>query len=201
MKTRGLVKYRSVLLRLFSGTLLLLLLFSKSRWNGHILGHLLMLSGILLAAIGAIGRIWCAIFIAGHKDQTLVTVGPYSISRNPLYLFSLLGAIGVGLASESLLTPGIICLGFILYYPLVIRQEEEELQMRHEEIFQYYIKKTPRIIPDLALFHEPEEYRVYPRTFRKTLKDALWFLWAAGLINLLRCLQASGLWPVVMEIY
>lgn len=198
---RTVVKHRSILLRIFSGALFLLLLFSKSRWNSHMLGHLLMLSGILLATTGAMGRIWCALFIAGYKNQSLVTVGPYSVTRNPLYFFSLLGATGVGLATESFLFPGIICLGFMLYYPLVIRQEEKDLRMRYIESFHRYMEKTPRLIPDPALFREPEEYLVHTRTFRKTITDALWFVWAAGLINLLRCLQEFNAWPALIEIY
>jgi protein-S-isoprenylcysteine O-methyltransferase Ste14 len=195
------IRYRVMILRIFSGALFLLLLVSKSRWNGHIMGHLLMLSGILLAAIGAIGRIWCALFIAGYKNQSLVTVGPYSVTRNPLYFFSLLGATGVGLASESFLFPGIIFLGFMLYFPFVIRQEEKDLKIRHRESFQRYLKKTPILIPDLTLFREPEKYPVHTRIFKRTLMDALWFIWAAGLIHFLRYIQNSDVWPILMEIY
>jgi protein-S-isoprenylcysteine O-methyltransferase Ste14 len=198
---RAMVRYRSILLRILAGILLLFLLVSRSHWNGHMQGHLLMLGGMVLASVGAIGRIWCALFIAGYKNQSLVTVGPYSVSRNPLYFFSLLGAIGVGLASGSFLFPGVIFLGFMLYFPRVIKQEENDLRVRYKESFLRYIEKTPRFIPDRALFREPEEYRIYTRIFRKTATDSLWFIWAAGLINLFRFLQGFGLWPTLIEIY
>ena len=52
-----------------------------------------------LAGTGAAcaGRLWCSVYIAGKKNRELVKVGPYSVCRNPLYFFSLVGAIGAAL--------------------------------------------------------------------------------------------------------
>ena len=57
----------------------------------------MMLAGCTLVGIATVGRLWCALYIAGYKTDKLITSGPYSMCRNPLYFFSLLGGIGVGL--------------------------------------------------------------------------------------------------------
>ena len=43
--------------------------------------------GIILIMVGIIGRTWCAMYIGGNKLNRLVTEGPYSLTRNPLYVF------------------------------------------------------------------------------------------------------------------
>src|SRR3982750_4045757 len=60
-------------------------------------------AGFMCVAIACLGRIWRSLFIAGHKDEVLVTTGPYAACRHPLYSFSLLAALGLGLTSRSAL--------------------------------------------------------------------------------------------------
>src|SRR5688572_7054363 len=59
------------------------------------------IAGFVCVALACLGRIWCSAFIAGHKDEALVTHGPYALLRHPLYAFSMLGALGLGLTSRS----------------------------------------------------------------------------------------------------
>jgi hypothetical protein len=54
-------------------------------------------------ALACLGRIWTSVFIAGHKDVELVTTGPYARCRHPLYACSVLGALGLGLTTRSVL--------------------------------------------------------------------------------------------------
>jgi protein-S-isoprenylcysteine O-methyltransferase Ste14 len=68
-------------------------------------------SGLLLILICILGRTWTTLYIGGLKRRTLVTKGPYSVVRNPLYLFTLLGATDVGAHSGSL-TMAAVCSGF-----------------------------------------------------------------------------------------
>ena len=60
------------------------------------------IAGFLLVVLACLGRLWCSVFIAGHKDESLVTTGPYGRVRHPLYACSMLGAFGLGLTSRSL---------------------------------------------------------------------------------------------------
>ena len=88
--------------RLFAGGLFAVILFSDSRWeNIGLTSAVLFFSGALLVGIATVGRLWCSLYISGYKTKQLVKTGPYSLSRNPLYFFSLLGAIGVGMVTET----------------------------------------------------------------------------------------------------
>jgi protein-S-isoprenylcysteine O-methyltransferase Ste14 len=78
----------------------------------YILSKAMIIAGCLLIGCATVGRLWCAQYIAGYKNDVLVKWGPYSICRNPLYFFSLLGGIGVGLCTESFTLTAIIAAVF-----------------------------------------------------------------------------------------
>ena len=58
--------------------------------------------GLALIAICIVGRAWCSLYIGGRKKDEIVNRGPYSVSRNPLYVFSFIGAFGVGAQTGSI---------------------------------------------------------------------------------------------------
>jgi hypothetical protein len=161
----------------------------------------LFLLGAVLVGIASLGRLWCSLYIAGYKTDHLVTQGPYSISRNPLYLFSFVGLLGVGLSSETILVPLIILIAFIAYYPFVVRSEEAELMRLHKTQFEIYMKEVPRFFPEISLLKEPEEYVVKPVVFRKHIFDALWFIWIMGILETIEGLQEAGIFPTIFKIY
>ena len=73
--------------------------------------------GIALILVCIAGRTWCTAYIGGRKKRELVTTGPYSIVRNPLYVFTLIGAVGVGLQFGSLIVAAIVTCGRIPRVP------------------------------------------------------------------------------------
>jgi protein-S-isoprenylcysteine O-methyltransferase Ste14 len=101
--------------------------------------------GGIIAFSGAFLRLWAA----GHieKGISLTRGGPYSLTRNPLYLGSFIMAIGVFIGGQAYwLLPffGLFFLG--LYYP-VMRAEEQELLRGHGEKFLEYIRSVPMFFP------------------------------------------------------
>ena len=58
--------------------------------------------GLLVLCIAIVGRAWCMLFSGGRRPDQLVTIGPYSVSRNPIHLFTLLAVVGMGAQSGSL---------------------------------------------------------------------------------------------------
>lgn len=52
-------------------------------------------TGGLLILLCIAGRTWCSLYIGGHKERQLIVSGPYSITRNPLHAFSILGTVGI----------------------------------------------------------------------------------------------------------
>jgi protein-S-isoprenylcysteine O-methyltransferase Ste14 len=133
--------------------------------------------GFFLLATAVLGRLWCLAFIAGAKNETLITVGPYSIVRNPLYVLNLLGAVGLGLAVENPPLALLLGCGFALFYPGVVREEEARLGRLFGADYAAYRAATPRWFPKWSAYREPESWVISPRRFRKGLLGAMWFLW------------------------
>jgi protein-S-isoprenylcysteine O-methyltransferase Ste14 len=177
--------------------------FCGSRWalTSPVTGSILTGLGLILVSVAACGRLWCMLYIAGYKTQKLVTAGPYSLCRNPLYLFSFLGIIGMGLGSATFTIPLIFIVAFILYYPFTIKKEENRLLEIHGEAFRNYCEKTPRYFPSFKHFSEPEQYRVDPRIFRSHVGNAMLWVWFFGLWKLFECLRAEKWIPTLFNIW
>ncbi|MGA9797948.1 MAG: isoprenylcysteine carboxylmethyltransferase family protein [Terriglobales bacterium] len=105
-----------------------------------LIGAALVIPGLVIRAVAS-GQL--------RKNEQLATGGPYAYSRNPLYLGSLILAIGFALASRSWwIAAGIVVLFFAIYLP-VIRAEEIFLRERFPE-FEEYSREVPRLFPRLS---------------------------------------------------
>jgi protein-S-isoprenylcysteine O-methyltransferase Ste14 len=173
---------------------------TESAHQGTLQSSVVLLVAVALAGVAAAGRAWCALHISGYKGAQLVTSGPYSICRNPLYLFSLLGMAGVGLASGSITLGVALPAAFLPVSLAVVRREEAFLRQRFGEQFVDYCERTPRLLPRLALLSEPAWYSVSPRIFRRALGDLIWFPWGVAMVQLVAALHASGLLPALLRL-
>ena len=71
--------------------------------------------GFVLVVFGSFGRIWASLYIEGNKTKNLVTSGPFSMVRNPLYFFSLIMLLGFSLALKAIYLPLALLLICLLY--------------------------------------------------------------------------------------
>ena len=140
--------------------------------------------GFFLLAIAALGRLWCLAFIAGVKNEILITEGPYSVVRNPLYGLNFLGAVGLGLAAENPPLALLLACGFAVFYPSVVRAEEARLASTFGVAYREYCAATPRWVPRWSGYHEPESWAMSPRRFRKGLLGSMWFLWVFMILEI-----------------
>ncbi len=196
-------KFRIIITRLFAITLSIVILVSSSATGEAwpLAGETLFCMGIFLASIASMGRLWCSVYIAGYKTDRLITQGPYSLCRNPLYFFSLIGAIGVGLATKTVLIPTLILFAFTFYYPFVIKSEESVLSQRHGAAFHTYTQTVPRFWPRLSGLEEPDTYVVKPKVYKRHMVDALWFVWIAGFLEFVGSLHETQILPAIFKIY
>jgi protein-S-isoprenylcysteine O-methyltransferase Ste14 len=170
-------------------------LFSRSYWsqNSPIFAAFLFMIGSFLVGIAGMGRMWCSLYIAGYKNKKLVNLGPYSIMRNPLYFFSMLGTLGAGFLTQTLTFPLILVTLFGLYYPAVIQREENDLKNIFGKEYEKYLETVPTFFPKLSLYKDPKEYIVKPSTFKSHLTSAIWFVWSIGVIYFLQVLRDNFL--------
>lgn len=150
------------------------------------------LAGFVLLTVAAFGRVWCLMFIGGRKSQELTNEGPYSVVRNPLYVFSFVGAIGLGLAVENLFLTAAVVLFFAVTYPITVAHEEAGLVSLFGQAYVDYCETTPRWFPDWRLYKQPQTLVVSPVKVLHGMIDAMWFLWVFLAWEILELLRETG---------
>jgi protein-S-isoprenylcysteine O-methyltransferase Ste14 len=110
------------------------------------LGSILL--GLPLVVLGETARLWAS----GHIEKTLrlATGGPYAHSRNPLYVGSLLLALGVAVACASPWVVLAVALYFVAFYPAVMREEADFLRKKFPEYARWEAEVPlfrPRLTP------------------------------------------------------
>jgi len=139
-------KYRSYVPVPF---VIIMLIFMKPTLFSILIGFAIALSGELI-------RVWSVGF-AGSETRTtsgvggtyLVTQGPYSIVRNPLYVGNILIYNGIGIMSFALF-PYLQIFGVLFFtfqYYCIILAEEDFLSNKFKDIFTQYTKSVNRFIP------------------------------------------------------
>jgi protein-S-isoprenylcysteine O-methyltransferase Ste14 len=163
-----------------------LLAFTDSAWRIEWprIHRTLQWSGLLLVLVCILGRTWTTLYIGGQKRRMLVTNGPYSVVRNPLYLFTLLGAAGLGALSGALSFMAICTAFAAVVFLSVARQEEQFLLATFPDEYPSYAKRVPRLLPRFSAWQQADQLIVKPRLVHRTFFEACLFLLAVPLIGL-----------------
>lgn len=195
-------RYRRAILLGLIVVLLAGLTFVGPKWTGETEFHEnVEIAGLMLIVTAILGRMWCTLYIGGSKNFALITDGPYSLSRNPLYVFSTIGAAGIGAQMGSLvMAVGAAVLCYIAF-ALLIRVEEGRLGEQFGEAFTQYRRTTPRFFPSLSGYRERDMVTFQPRLLRATFLDGLVFFVALPLFELLEAAQDSGMIPVLLRVW
>jgi protein-S-isoprenylcysteine O-methyltransferase Ste14 len=108
-----------------------------------------ILVGIVPIAAGEGLRLWATGFL--HKNDALTTAGPYAYVRHPLYLGTLLVAMGFAIIANSLpstlLFAGFVAAYFGYYMPYKDRIEGARLEALYGDAFRRYAVAVPRLVP------------------------------------------------------
>jgi len=173
--------------------------FGGPRWS-HAVHEAMRWIGAGLIFICISGRTWCSLYIGGRKTHELVTVGPYSISRNPLYVFSIIGALGIGaqFGAVSVVVLAGVCAWMV--HILVVRQEERLLLAEHGEVYARYLAEVPRFFPRFSLWKNVDALEVRPWTVARPSVDACIFLAAVPVAAAFDVLHNLGLLRVFFRL-
>ena len=187
-----LLKARQNHTRWFVALLVPVLVFGISSISPDALLHELMdWCGYFLVIFCVLGRAYSSAYIGGIKNEVVVRQGPFSIVRNPLYVFSFLGVVGIGLQSGMFtVLIGLVAV-FVLYYRQVVQREEAFLLNKFGEDYARYLQEVPRWFPKFSLWNEPAEVTVRPYFLRNTMTDALIFFLPLPVFELLEDLHSA----------
>lgn len=179
------------------------LLVVAPRETGHRDYHIWMEFGGFLAMLAAVGlRLWCTLYIGDRKNAELAVDGPYSVSRNPLYLGSILGAVGVGMQTGMLtfaVLAGLICWGI---FAVVVRREEAFLRGRFGPAYDRYCARVPRFWPRFDLYDDGAGVGTFTtRSLKKTLRDGAVFFLAVPLTEVIENLHEAGWLPALLSLF
>jgi protein-S-isoprenylcysteine O-methyltransferase Ste14 len=192
---------RRLVLAVLIVVLLAALLFGQSYFPPETKMHeSIEMIGVLLIFLGIVGRLWSTLYIGGRKSAEVVTGGPHSMTRNPLYVFSTVAAAGVGAQMGSILaTVGFALLCAAAFY-IVILREENYLKQTLGAPYQAYMARVPRFVPNLALYDEGDTGSFHPKLLLNTLLDGLVFLAAMPFFESIDAMQMSGVLPVLFRL-
>jgi protein-S-isoprenylcysteine O-methyltransferase Ste14 len=197
----GYQRMRRLVLAVLVVGLFALLLFGQSLFAPETITHeTIEMVGVVLIFLGIVGRLWSTLYIGGRKSEEVVTGGPYSITRNPLYVFSSLAAAGVGAQMGSILaTIGFAALCAAAFHVVILR-EERFLRDVLGAPYLDYLARVPRFFPKLSLYREGDTGSFKPRLLLNTLLDGLVFLVAMPVFELIDTAQQSGTLPVLFRL-
>jgi len=156
--------------------------------------------GWLLFLAGGAMRWWATLYVGARKNNTLVTDGPYSITRNPLYYGTFLLTLSVGVLSQSAVLLAAEVLLAIFYLYVTISTEERDLTAMYGDRFQAYCQGVPRFFPRFRRIHVLETIDVHTKGLRRELmRMARWAL-IPILCDLFTHLRSEAWWPLWLRL-
>src|ERR1700722_2332464 len=102
---------------------------------------------LIAAAVRRLGKQWAiaARLVEGHN---LITDGPYSVVRNPIYVAIFGMLIATGLAFEHWIGMALGLVPFVLGTLIRVRAEEKLLRATFGKEFEDYAARVPALVPE-----------------------------------------------------
>jgi protein-S-isoprenylcysteine O-methyltransferase Ste14 len=130
-------------------------LLTRGGGHAHAVETLILAMGAALTLAAAALRTWAAAYMRSEvvhdprvHDTRLVADGPYRYVRNPLYLGTILLALGIAVAASR---SGFVVLvtAIVLFTYRLTRREERALAAMQGESYRRYLATVPRLLPSL----------------------------------------------------
>ncbi len=165
------------------------------------LGHLLVSGGVLI-------RVAASLYIGGRENESLITDGPFSLVRNPLYLGALLAATGAAMLTGSIIIASLLPAAVAIYYRMWAAREEAYLNRKFGARYRKYADRVPRWLPERPLWRMPArdqwrgpaEISIRPYFVLRAAMDASVILLAIPLLEALCVLREHGVVPTLLNL-
>jgi len=194
-------KYRNIVMWIVGILLFIVILFSAPPDENSPLYTSAEMIGYALITVGILGRIWCAIYLAGYKNMALIQDGPFSTCRNPSYVFAFIGLVGVLIGLHNLVVL-IVAPLYWVYYFFIVRSEEKRLSRLFPKEFTAYCSRVPRFVPNPRNYWSREAMEVNSYLVLRAIIRAGFFMWVFILMQLLEHIKTmgSGLVPTLWNL-
>ena len=193
---------RLVVVRIAAIAAVALLLFTRPFLSDGSEGHeLLELLGLALVFVCVGGRLWSILYVGGSKNRKLISMGPFSMTQNPLYFFSTVGAVGIGLiygSAEAALLLGLV--SFVIFR-ITAQKEADFLLATFGDAYSGYALRTPKFWPNPLLYRDEAEWQFSTHALRRTFYDCLCFLAVFPAIEIGEYLRDSTMLPALLTLY
>jgi protein-S-isoprenylcysteine O-methyltransferase Ste14 len=194
--------YRRSLLRAIVFGAIAVFAVTKSAWPAEgVANRLIVWTGVVLIIVCLLGRIWSRFYLSWGAARGVIDTGPYSLCRNPLYDFAILGAAGVGALTGSLTISALSgCIVWVVFF-IVALKEEEDLLQTYGEPYRAYLREVPRFLPRFSRWRDVERVEVRVEMLNNTLLDGSLFLVAIPVTEIIKLLQNADILPVLLTLY
>ena len=111
--------------------------------------------GLVLCVVGYFLMAWALITLgrnyqlggsAPRPEDKLISDGPYSLIRHPMYTAALSIALGLAFLIQSGAVIGVFFIYLVLITPLIV-MEENTLRKAYDEQYRVYQQKTRKLVP------------------------------------------------------
>ncbi len=156
--------------------------------------------GWLLFMVGAGMRWWATLYIGGRKQRTVVTSGPYSICRNPLYVGTFCMGLAVAFFLESFTFAFGLTIAAIFYMSVTVSAEEIKLRELFGPAFDDYCRDVPRFLPRLRRPRTAPKIEVTTAgLWAEAMRTRRW-LWLPVICEVVAYLRAETWWPKLLHL-
>jgi protein-S-isoprenylcysteine O-methyltransferase Ste14 len=194
-------KLRMTIIRLAFVPLVFIALFVWPSWKADSIPDMMCeWGGYLLILVGLAIRIWSTMYIGQRKSKELITEGPFSMSRNPLYVGSFIVIIGIAF---SLVNYVLLLAALFITVPLhfiVVLSEEENLQQLFGRQYEDYRRNVPRFWFRISRFHTTEYITVSPRSIYRITAESGMVLMIPVIEDIIELLHDKNILPVLWHI-
>jgi protein-S-isoprenylcysteine O-methyltransferase Ste14 len=155
--------------------------------------------GWLLFLVGAGFRLWATLYVGGRKGDSLVETGPYSITRNPLYLGSILITLSLACFLQSLTLLAAMIPAGLMYLFFTLRSEARRLCEKHGASYEAYCERVPTLWPDLRLWQSAATIEVDLHCLHIEAYRALRWLSVPLMALVVMQLRTASWWPLLFD--
>ena len=143
---------------------------------------------------GASLRWWATLYLGGRKGRELASEGPYSLTRNPLYLGTFLMTLAIAFYIHSVLFFIGLIFATPIYMQVTVPWEEQTLRKTFGERFERYRQRTPVFFPSFRNFHASSTVEVDLHGVYAEFLRMLQWIWIPFLSQAFSEFRAEGWW-------